>query len=223
MKRNLLNVVMILSFLLTMSFHFLPKILHEVLGIFWLLAVFAHLYINRSWFFSLFKGKWIMVRGVSSVINALLLIFAVVVTGTGVIISNHLFKGWFGMEMARSITVHQLHVSLPFVMMILMGVHLGLHWQGLWQRFFAQPFANTRSLHIASRIGIAALFALGVYGSFENRIGDRLLMKHIFGTKATELPFGIFLSLFVGILALYVGVGYLLQKILTAQARDNRR
>ena len=216
MKRNLVNLMMLILFMLTMSFYFLPKVIHEILGILWLVAVLLHLFLNRSWFAALGRGRWTASRTVSVFVSLSLMTSMVAVMVTGVFISNHLFKGWFGMELARSITVHQLHVSLPFLLMILMGIHLGLHWKGLWQRILERLPVDPSSgrARIASYLCAAGLLAVGVYGSFLHRVGDRLLMKHIFGTKATELPLGMFLLLLLGILGIYVIAGYEAQKLL---------
>jgi len=221
MKRNLLNITTLLLFLLTMSFYFLPKILHEVLGILWFLAVIGHLYLNRNWLFSLTKGKWTISRGISVAINIALMVSMVVVMITGIFISNHLFKGWVGMELARNITVHQLHVSLPFLMMILTGIHLGLHFKGLLHRLlnWLSIDKNSARLRIAGYVSSIILVILGIYGSFLHRVGDRLLMKHIFATKATELNFALFFLILIGIFGMYVIVGYGVDRILRKENR----
>ena len=78
-KRILLDVVLLVLFLLTVSFQFLPKILHEVLGILIPVAVVLHLIWNRPWFSSLLREKWNFRRGISAVIHWLLMINVVVI------------------------------------------------------------------------------------------------------------------------------------------------
>lgn len=60
--------------------------------------------------------------------------------------------------------------------------------------------------------GTLAAFVLvvGVWGSFMNRAGDRLLMKHIFATEASSQPGGIYVLLLAGMLGLYVLGGIVL-------------
>ena len=214
MKRNLTNVVLLALLLLTMSFHLLPGLLHEVLGTAWLLVIIWHLALNRAWFSSLCKGRRSAGRIFSALVNFLLVGSVITVVLTGMFISNHLFKGWFGMELARNITVHQLHASFSYLSMILAGVHLGLHWQGLWQRFlrWLSLDKNSRQICMVSRLSAAIIIVGGVYGSFLDRVGDRLFMKHIFATEATNLPPGIFPLLLLGIIGLYTCMGYGLQK-----------
>ena len=136
------------------------------------------------------------------------------VTVTGCFISNHLFKGWFGIELARSIFAHQLHVSLPYLLLILSGVHLGLHWDGLWLRLAKGRSPGPVGRFLMQRLLPALVSCIGIYGSFLNRVGDRLLMKHIFGTEATNLPFAAYFILLIGIVGLYAIFGHLLRKLL---------
>ena len=212
--RNSLNILMFTVFLLTMSFHFLPRMLHEVLGIIWLVAIIVHLRLNSGWFSSLQKGRRTISRNISGFVNFTLLILLIIVIVTGVFMSNYLFKGWFGIDLARSITVHQLHVSLSFFMLILLGIHLGLHWEGLWLRFLNwwKLDKNSKNVRILSRVAPMGLLIVGIYGSFLNRIGDRLLMKHIFATEATNLPLAVFLPLTIGVVGMYAVFGYKLRK-----------
>ncbi|MBR3722424.1 MAG: DUF4405 domain-containing protein [Selenomonadaceae bacterium] len=212
--RNLLNILMFAIFLLTISFHHLPKMLHEVLGILLLIAVLVHLYLNRKWFLSIKKGRRTTSRNISDFVDFTLLVLMIIVIVTGVFMSNYLFKGMFGIELARNITVHQLHVSLSYLMLILLGIHLGLHWEGLWLRFlnWRRLDKNSKSVRILSRVAPIILLIVGICGSFLNRIGDRLLMKHIFATEATNLPLAVFLPLMMGVVGMYAVFGYKLRK-----------
>ena len=147
-------------------------------------------------------------------VDVALIVCVAVIIFTGVCISNHLFNGMIDMKLQRNITIHQLHVSLPFLMMILSGLHLGLHWQGFWQRIKNLLSIDTTSIiyKFISRLAILILIAAGIYGSFLDRIGDRLMMQHIFATEATDLPFVAFALLMSGVFTLYVIAGFILNK-----------
>ncbi len=199
---------MLIIFLLVMSFHFLPKILHEVLGLLMFAAMIYH-----------FVNNWKMFRNIkkrlSKIVDVAIFLCLIVIIFTGICISNHLFNGMIEMKLQRNITIHQLHVSLPFLMMILSGLHLGLHWQGFWQRI-----KNTLHLTITStlskiavKIIVVLLISAGIYGSILNRVGDRLLMQHIFHTEAIDLPFAAFILLTIGIFSIYVLIGVAIDKI----------
>jgi hypothetical protein len=149
-----------------------------------------------------------------AVINALLIagVLAVVMSGLG--ISNYLLKEVMPLAIQRSIVLHQYHVSLPYALLILCGLHWGLHWQG-WQKQW-QKMLNLSLPPLVGRLlagGMAVLvLVMGVWGSFLNRVGDRLLMKHIFATEATNQPGEIYVILLVGMLGLYVLAGIAIGK-----------
>ena len=211
MKKFFLDIALLILFLLVMSFHFIPKILHEVLGLLLPVAMIGHF----GWNIKAFKAlTGTTKKRLSMLIDVTLIVCLIVITFTGVCISNHLFNGMIDMKLQRNITIHQLHVALPFLMMILSGLHLGLHWQGFRQRInnLLQIDTSTKVYKIISRLIVLMLIAAGIYGSFLNRIGDRLMMQHIFATEATDLPFAAFALLMTGIFTLYVVVGVAINK-----------
>lgn len=214
MKRIFLDLVVLILFLLTMSFQFFPKILHEVLGILMLAAAVFHLIGNRLWFSSLLRGKWNFRRGMSVVINCLLIVNVVIILATGMMISNHLFKGFFGIYLQRNMMVHQLHVSLPYFLLILIGLHLGLHWASLWHRFTNWNHWHLQSLkyQVGCYLMMAILIVGGVYGSFMHQVGDRLRLKHLFVTAATQAPLGMFILMLLSIIGMYAVVSFMIQR-----------
>lgn len=213
MRKFVLDIALLIIFMLVMSFHFIPKILHEVLGLFLAAAMFGHF----GWNFKAFKelGSTSKKR-LSLLVDLALIVCVAVIIFTGVCISNHLFNGMIDMKLQRNITIHQLHVSLPFLLMILSGLHLGLHWQGFWQRInnILHIDTNSKGYKIVNRLIVLILIVAGIYGSFLDRIGDRLMMQHIFATEATDLPFIAFALLMDGIFALYVCMGVVINKYL---------
>ena len=214
MKRLGVTTCLTLVFVAVMCFQYLPKLLHEILGVAWLLLILLHLYQNRSWLRNLRHGSWGWGRLLGTVINALLMagVLAVVLSGLG--ISNYLLKEVMPLAIQRSIALHQYHVSLPYALLILCGLHWGLHWQG-WQKQW-QKMLNLSLPPLVGRllaVGMAVLvLVMGVWGSFLNRVGDRLLMKHIFATEATNQPGEIYALLLAGMLGLYVLAGIAIGK-----------
>lgn len=211
LKKSTLLVTALLPplFLAVMSFHYLPKLLHEVLGILWGLAALLHIWQHRSFFATLGRGRWTRQRLLITLVDFLLLALLLVTVLTGLGISNHLLKDFLPLDWRRSITLHQLHVSLPYALLILSGLHLGQHWQG----FAAQlrrllPPIVLPGLPAGVKWGLGLLVvALGLYGSFLNRIGDRLLLKHIFATPATGEPAAVYLLLLCGVGGMYLLIG----------------
>ncbi len=204
MRNLLLDAILFALFVAELSFQILPKLLHEILGVIMFALIIFHVAINRRRFVVLIK-KMTPRKFFSTTTNILLTICAGATLITGVCMSNYLFVDAVSRELRRNMTIHQLHVAAPYVMLILIGVHIGLHWRELWQRFF-------KRFGIFFKAAAGLLSAVGVAGFFLNRVGDRILMKHIFGTPATELPAAIFILLIIGGIIFYALITFLLDE-----------
>lgn len=206
MKNFLLDGILFALFVAEICFKFMPAVLHEILGVALTTAVILHLWINRWRFVALTKK--ITPRKIFSVtINFALIICAAVIFASGVCMSNYLFADAVNGELRRNMTIHQLHVALPYVAMILAGVHVGLHWRELRQRLL--NFFGAGKFFYAA---VIILSAFGAVGLNLNRVGDRILMKHIFGTPATELPAAVFALMIIGSVIFFALITFLLDK-----------
>lgn len=213
MKNFLLDVILFALFVAELSFQSLPKILHEILGVIFAAAIIFHVAINFRRLVSLTKK--ISPRKIFSLtINFLLAIGAVVTLATSVFQSNYLFAGLITSELRRNMTIHQLHIAAPYVLMILIGVHAGLHWQELRQRFlnFFGPEKFYQRQKIFFQAAVVSLSIFGAAGLYLNRVGDRILMKHIFATPATELHGALFALMIVGGVIFFALITFLLDK-----------
>lgn len=206
MKNYFLDAALLIIFLLVMSFHFFPRILHEIFGILMLAAVIWHLFLNRRRFFTSLKGKLSARKIISALINFSMLAIFIIIFVTGICMSNYIFSDFVSLELRRNFTLHQLHVSLPYIFMILIGLHIGLHWREIWYRFlnFMKWQKNSFRYKVGCYTSTFAIICLGIYGAFLNRVGDRILMKHIFATPATELSFAEFAILFLTTMGIYL-------------------
>ena len=199
MRNILIDAILFALFIAELSFHHLPKILHEILGVAMLAAIIIHVGINFRRFVALFKK--ITPRKIFIVaVNVGLTIGAAVVLFSGVCMSNHLFPDVASFELRRNMTLHQLHTATPYIMMILIGMHIGLHWQELRQRFIKlcglENFYQRWEKFL--RVTVVILAVVGALGLFLNSFHSRILMKHIFATPATDLVAPLFMLLMLG-------------------------
>ena len=209
MRNFLLDALLFLLFVAELSFHHLPKVLHEILGVALTAAIFLHVAINRRRLVSLTKK--ISPRKIFSLTTDFaLIICAAIILASGVCISNYLFADAVSFELRRNMTLHQLHVALPYIMMILLGVHSGLHWRELWQ-WLLKIFNAEKVL----RAAIVTLTVFGGVGLLMNRVGDRILFKHIFSTPATDLHAVPFALMIGGGVILFALITFLLDKKLS--------
>ena len=216
----LLDAVLLALFVAEMSFYHLPAVLHEVLGVAMAAAIILHVAINRRRLASLLKGLTPR-KFLNAATDGALTICAATTLATGVTMSNYLFADFVSFELRRNMTLHQLHVAAPYAMMILIGVHVGLHWRELRQRllnFFG--LKDKTVARYALRIAHCLLTAVGAVGLYLNRVGDRLLMKHIFATPATDLPAVIFALLTIGGVIFFATITFLLDEKIFRRRRD---
>lgn len=211
MKRILLDAVLFVLLFYLMAFRLLPRKPHEAIGIILPLLTILHLVWNRAWFSSLPRGRWNGLRVVFAVVNVGLIVSFLVATVSGLAVAHRLFPGIFGLVWQKSMFMRQLHIASGYWMMIFTGLHLGLHWKSLWSRFvsFCGWDVSRRGYRMLCRGLTAAIVAGGIYGSFLNRMGDRLMMAGLVRqSMATKLPVALFILVLLLIFGLWAAIGY---------------
>lgn len=224
MKRFVLDMTLLGLIMLVMGFHLLPGLPHEAGGLILLAGVGCHLLLNRRWFGSFWQGRWSGLRLMQTAIGLLLVIAFFSAAVTGCIISARLFRElWIGVPLHRSTFIHGLHTASAYLMAILGGMHLGMHWPGLWPRLRRLPGLGSLDRYPALRLAALALISWTGWRMWQlDRVGDRLLLKHLFGTVASRLPAGMYYLMLLGLMGLFGIVAYYLQQYFLRQGRKNQ-
>ena len=220
MKRFRLDLLLALLFVLVMGFRMLPPMLHEVLGLVMLAGLCIHLVWNARWFSALGRGGWRRLRVVQTLLNVLLLASTATALTTGIIISNHVLRAlWIGVPLHSSIFVHQLHVASACCMLVFLGMHVGMHWVGLWARMKAWPLLRTVDAHPTLRFSLLVLMGwAGCAYARLDHFGDRMMMRHVFRTPAGDLPVAAAYLMLVCLIGLYAIAFFYLQKRLARKS-----
>lgn len=123
--RRIIDVSMTVLLILLMSLQVTEQEYHEYIGMVMVILVIVHIYLNRKWFISVFKGKYPPVRVLSLVIDISLLI-AFILSG----ISGMIIAETFTFMNLESLTAwgRTAHISSSYWSFVLMGLHVGLHW-----------------------------------------------------------------------------------------------
>lgn len=227
MKRFILDMILLGLILLVMGFHLLPGLAHEAGGLILLAGAGWHLTLNRRWFGSFFRGRWSGLRLMQTAIGLLLVMAFFTAVITGCIISAWLFRdlwsGPAGAAMHRSTFIYSLHTASAYLMAILGGMHLGMLWPGLWQRLRKFPGLGGFDKYPILRPFVLALICWAGWTMWQlDQVGDRLLMKHIFGTMAARLPAGTYYLMLLGLMGLFGIIAYYLQQYFIRQGRKNQ-
>lgn len=185
--------------MMQLLFSHVPKIVHEGIGILLLAAVLFHLYGKRGWWTALRKGRYSAYRLLMTTINLVLLVLFAATMVLGVLISDEVFAGIVPLEVRKTLFLHELHKGLPWYMLLVLSVHVGLHLP------FHRSSRRTRSL-----LFLIAMSGM-LLGSTEHMLPERLAFEHIFGTPAQMAGFPAALISLAGIAFFGVFVGGILR------------
>ncbi|MBR2773632.1 MAG: DUF4405 domain-containing protein [Selenomonadaceae bacterium] len=213
MIRLVIDALLIALFVAELSFNYLPKELHEIIGVALIVIIFVHFAINLRRLFALFN-KLSTRKFFSIEVNLALMIGTLIILLTGLCQSNYLCPDLANATLRRNMTLHNLHTSTPYIMTILIGMHIGLHWREVKQKVLrllgAEDFFKRRKR--VFEVLILVMAAFGVLGLILNRFFDRIMMKHIFSTPATDLPAPIFIFLLVSSITFFAVITYFVAK-----------
>lgn len=163
---------------------------HEIAGLVFAVMYFTHILLNWKWVVNVTckifdrKLQWNL-RG-SYALNLLLLICMTFVIISGILISKVVFpniqvtnQGWF----------HVTHIAVSYLTLVLVGVHVGLHWQrvvNVWKKIWR---INTSFAwgHYAARALTVLILVFGVYEMNSHGFVNQLSgVTSVFGMSSTQ-------------------------------------
>lgn len=205
MKRLSLDLLMVVLILLEFAYEFTGSTVHKLIGLSMLSLFIVHGAWNWRWFANLFKGKYGGLRVSSMAINVLLLIAVSLMLVSGVLNSDLLFSL---LQIELELLPRELHTASAYWLLILMGVHLGMHWTLIMNQ--TRKFAGVSwaalplPLRTASLHAIAASLAIyGVVASFEREVFSRLMAYFSFGDRGADDPILVLFLQYAAIVGLY--------------------
>lgn len=215
MNRNSLNLLMVVCLLVIMDYRFTGNAVHEVLGIFIATLFIYHNMLNNRWYKSIGKGKLTLFQAVRIIINLLLLIMMALLFVTGLLISQTVFPVFAS---SRMLWIHQLHTFSAYAGFILFAIHLGLHWEGLYERFCRWRGIDTGNFAyiLWSRSISLLIIGYGIYASYVQQIGSKLFLQHTFLGWGEASLFS-FVVDYTGIMGLYTAIGHYLTQLIKSR------
>ena len=123
--RMTVDACMLFLLLCLMSYQVTGEMLHEWIGIAMTLTVIVHQILNRRWYSAVFKGRYNTYRGLTALVNVMLLAAMFGTALCGMAMSGYAvpFLYWAG----GVFLVRPTHLALSHWAFLLMGLHLGLH------------------------------------------------------------------------------------------------
>ncbi|HJZ45812.1 MAG TPA: DUF4405 domain-containing protein [Roseiflexaceae bacterium] len=134
-NRNKTNLIVdsaiFLAFLIAMAPHFSGMAVHEWLGITFGAAIVTHLLLHWQWIVEVTRrlfGKAQWSARINYILNTLLFVDVTLIIFSGLMISQVALPT-IGIQLAQSGIWRGLHTTAANLFLVLVGLHIALHWQ----------------------------------------------------------------------------------------------
>jgi cytochrome b561 len=112
--------------LVEMAYNFTRNMVHELIGISLFTLFIIYNILNRRWYQTIFRGKMNVRRILNITVNLLLLVAMVIVMISAIPISRIIFT--FLQIHNSGLIARQIHTLAAYWGLILMAIHIGMHW-----------------------------------------------------------------------------------------------
>lgn len=190
-ERLLLPGAMATFLLLSLAYWWLENVPHEIFGT----ALFAllgwHIAVNRLWFKNLFKGRYDARRIVAVALHLALIVNMLILLVTSIVISKSLFSA---LPIPDSILLREVHWFSAYWVMMIVGIHLGLHWVRVMalSRSILGLSPDNAGRTIALRLVVVLLAAFGVWSFSVLGVWTKLTFTYsldVWNFKTSVTPF----------------------------------
>ena len=104
-----LDILMLVLLVGEMAFFYLPPLVHEAVGVAFLLPIAWHLALNRRYVSSLGRGRWNGPHSVRLILNVLLMAACFMTIVSGCLTSSELFADVVPFSLRSNPSLYQLH------------------------------------------------------------------------------------------------------------------
>lgn len=152
---------------------------HEIAGVAIGAAFLVHLGLNWRWIkqvsLNIFNGKISIKTRIGYIVDILLFAAMLITIFSGIAISKVLFTN---IRFGNSMLLKTAHMSAPYIALILLGIHIGLHW--VWAlNVFKKIFKisqGKKALNYIAKIMVVVVLAFGIYSIYNNNFFSRISM-----------------------------------------------
>jgi quercetin dioxygenase-like cupin family protein len=206
-----LDAAMILLFVTSLAFRMTGRVAHEWIGLFLGILFCAHTVLNLGWYMGIFKGNYSIRRILITSTNLALIIIMMVLCVTGILNSRHIFgfSQYFDGE-----SIRQIHSIAAYWGLVLIGVHIGLHWEMILAalRVTSRKMLEGKTAAYVLRIVAALVAVYGVWSSLDRDMGAKLFLGFSFDFWNPDRPLALFFTHNLSIIGLYAVIAHFAQK-----------
>ena len=223
MLRPVVDILMTILLLLSMSYEMIGPVIsdmlakispftfdgyeygslvHEILGMTLIVLFFIHLWLNRWWLKTLFKGRYNVTRVILTLVNVILIVDVIMLTFSGLIMSRMFDELEFAdglMSFARSA-----HISASFSGYVIMSFHVGLN----WHIFSAMMFRRLKPGKILPHVLAIAFMIWGIYAFIRRNIWEYMTLESSFVFFDFDEPFMYFIGDYIAVMVLFACLGH---------------
>lgn len=162
--RRIVDISMSIILLLLMLPMITGERIHEILGLAMFILVLIHIFLNRYWYTSLFRGRYGTYRSIITFIDLSLMVCFFMAALCGASLSRYVLSFLNGA--IPSETAQRLLPGLAWWSFALMGLHLGTHVSAIISQFRLR-YSEKRSLKVvftaAAAYGFSALIRMRIH------------------------------------------------------------
>ncbi|WP_157705939.1 DUF4405 domain-containing protein [Shewanella bicestrii] len=185
----LLPCVMLTFLLLSLAYWWLENVPHEIFGSLFFMLLTWHIARHKSWLNGLLKGRYDKRRIVMVLLHAALLVNMIILLVTSIVIS----KTVFGFLPIDSIYLREIHWFSAYWVMVITGIHVGIHWARVMGLSRALMKLNDNAYRkLALRIAVVAIVGIGVWSFSVLGIWTKLTFTYsldVWNFKTSVTPF----------------------------------
>lgn len=190
-----LDTIMVVVFGLLFNCKSVGMLFHEIAGLAIGAIILFHCALNWKWIkdvsLKIFNSKLPTKTRIGYFINILLLLNVIIITG--IFISKKLFPS---LALGNSMVLKNLHVFLSYCSLLLIGIHVGLHWN--WAMItFRKIFKITEKKKMYSyfsKILVVLLLIFGIYSTYSvkfiSKISVTPIITSLTSTSSSTSPSG---------------------------------
>ena len=216
--KNLVDMALFLLFVFCMGIHLWSTLAHEIAGAAMLILLVVHNILNRKWYSSLGRGRYNAMRILLSLLVVLVLAVFLLMAYSSEVISRYVFV--FLPDFGSPAQAHRLHLWGAYWGMMLISLHIGVHWQK-----FIRLGDLSSMLTAGSWMGVAAKLAgigIAIYGCYifmDRQCLDYLLIKNQFAMFKNNESALSFYTDYVAMMGAGIFVAHYLTKLLKMAGR----
>lgn len=205
----IVDILMTIVFILLMCNQVTEAFAHEILGVSVFILFIIHQILNINFYKNIFKGKYNKLRVAFIIINILLLVMMIIMIISSLMVSQYLFRK---LDIGSVSLGRMLHVLAGYSIYMLIGLHLGLHYNSL----IKLKKENKIILNV-----FLILFAVifGINGFIRKEFIQKITLQSLYPLYSDDSAIMFFID-YIGIFIMFMMIGYGILNLLSLKKKQ---